>query len=96
MTALTLVISVSGWLTVLALLAAPVLNSTSVPATRTRLPTAGANEVLKTNRPSDVAGLPSPVRSWMKKPLLLSFVTTPTVVTAWLTKLLAVPLPCSV
>src|SRR5687768_13039977 len=61
-------------------------NSTTVPVTATRLPTdasAGGALDVNTKIPSDVFGSPSPVASgsWMKKPLLLTPVTTPRVTT---------------
>ena len=74
----------------------PVLNSTTVPVTCTRLPTtaaAGGAVEVNTSTPSEVAGLPSPVGSWMKKPLFSSFVTTPLVLTTWPASGLTAPLP---
>ena len=74
----------------------PVLNSITVPVTCTRLPTtaaAGGAVEVNTRMPSDVAGLPSPVGSCMKKPLLSSFVTTPVVLTTWPASVLAAALP---
>src|SRR6266508_1103300 len=75
-------ISVTGGL----LGSAPGMNSWTVPVTLTSLPTAapggGADEV-KTKTPSDVLGSASskPGFVWMKKPLLLTPVTSPVVST---------------
>ena len=63
------------------------MNSWTVPATLTSLPTtapAGGALDVKTKTPSDVFGSASskPILLWMKKPLLLTPVTTPIVATS--------------
>ena len=62
-----LVNSVTGLAAVIVLAAAPVLNSVTLPVICTRWPGETMGAVLvKTKMPSEVAGLPSPVASWMK------------------------------
>jgi hypothetical protein len=60
-------------------------NSSTVPVTRTRLPTAalaGGALLVNTNTAFDVAAFPSSLAAWMKKPLLnLRAVTMPSVTT---------------
>src|SRR6185436_14497649 len=92
--AVTVPSSVTLCATVSVLPGAPTLNSVTVAETCTIWPAATLGSVLvKTKMPSDVAGLPSPVRSCMKKPLLLTLVTTPVVVMGWPTYGLDAPLP---
>ena len=63
-------------------------RSRAKPVTRTTCPALTRFELpVKTKIPSDVAGLPSPVASWMKKPLFAAVpskspTTTPCVVTS--------------
>ena len=73
-------------------------RSRAKPVTRTRSPTLTVFAApVKTKMPSDVAALPSPVGSWMKKPLPAAVpskspTTTPSVVTLPVIAALA-PLP---
>jgi hypothetical protein len=59
--------SVTVCASVSALVAAPVLNSLTWPLTSIDCPTDTVGTLLvKTNKPSEVAGLPSPTGSWKK------------------------------